>query len=1017
LSAGFLVEYVRHQVDQPHGQVAAKSDGEDAVGVAGGARDWTRPGVALVGRVRELSILRSQVEVAADGRASVVLVAGEPGIGKTRLMEEAATRAANEGVVILRGGASQAEAMPPYLPFLEALGQHVRATAPERLREQAGETASILARILPELATRLGALPADYPLPPDQARLRLYEAVGAFLAAIASSSALILLLDDLHWADSATLDLLCYMLRSQPDARLLVLGAYRDGESADNPAFERAVAELNRLRLLRTVTLGPFPPEDIATLAVQHLGIPLDPATGELLRACSEGNPFFAEELLRDWVETDALARTEWHWSLAMPRDKTFPPSIVGAVRQRLGRLHAKTVEILRTASIVGRTFDVVFLADVAGEETEVVEEHLRAAMRARLIQAEKDNCYAFSHDTVRECLYDEVTTSRRRRLHGFIGRTLEGQSGEDSARRLADLAFHFTRSGDRVRGAQYSGRAAERALEDFAPAEAMALYRAALDLGDADDQRRGDLLMGLGQAAILAGAEREAVAAFDTAREWFLTSGDRVAAARAAHGQGQSWWRQEAHDAARAAFETALQLLEDSPGVELVQVLVDLGSLLAVSLGRHPEGILHGRRALALARNLNDTRLEATANRAVGNLLVRGNDIPSGVPILERALELAITADDPAEAAECCSCLALAYGWQGELRRAFEMARRREEFARRCHDLYQLRHALTWLAGWFAVNGKWGEMEQALDRAESIVERLASPEPLAFLHHMRGALAFWRGDYAEAEEQFLRATDIFRQLGPSVLVWYLGPLGVIRILRGKRQEALACLAELEGLVASQPAGTMPTADALTYLSMMALLFGDRERAVRYHAQLLPFEGLRIDVQTDRILGELETLLGDLRAAQRHLAAAEASARREDDRMEQARTLEAWANLVLAEGGRGCAARARELFGQALILFRELAMKGDERRLRDRLRNLPSVLGSRLRSTLPARLSEREAAVLRLVVEGKSNRQIADELVLSEKTIANHLTSIFNKIGVDNRASAAAFAIRHGLAD
>lgn len=209
----------------------------------------------LVGRRDEISALLDALESAKRGHASVVLVAGEPGIGKTCLLEAFAGRATDEGAEVLRGGASEAAGMPPYLPFLEALGQHIRTTPADKLRAQTGELAAILATLLPELAARLGQIPESYTLPPEQARQRLFEAVGLFLAEIANAHPLVVILDDLQWTDASTLDLLCHIARRQRDAYLLLLGAYRAGEAVQHAAFSQTIAELNRLRVLRTVTV------------------------------------------------------------------------------------------------------------------------------------------------------------------------------------------------------------------------------------------------------------------------------------------------------------------------------------------------------------------------------------------------------------------------------------------------------------------------------------------------------------------------------------------------------------------------------------------------------------------------------------------------------------------------------------------------------------------------------------------------------------------------------------------
>ena len=187
-------------------------------------------GSHLVGRQREQALIWNQYKAAMGGFPRVVLLDGEIGIGKTCLLSASAASALKDGTVVLRGGATEAEGMPPYLPFLEALGKYIRVTPIDQLREQVAHAPQILASILPELAVRLDELPELHPSPPEQARLRLYEAIGTFIEAISMPHGLILMLDDLHWADSASLDLLCYIAQHHSKAKLLILGACREDE-------------------------------------------------------------------------------------------------------------------------------------------------------------------------------------------------------------------------------------------------------------------------------------------------------------------------------------------------------------------------------------------------------------------------------------------------------------------------------------------------------------------------------------------------------------------------------------------------------------------------------------------------------------------------------------------------------------------------------------------------------------------------------------------------------------------
>lgn len=494
----------------------------------------------FVGRQRELALLWSQYEAAKNGCGGVTFLVGELGIGKTSILNEFARLATRDGAVVLQGGASDADGMPPYLPFLEALGKYIRMTSPDYLRAQVAHAPHTLASILPELAVHVDDLSRSYHLPPEQARLRLFEAISIFLENISASQVLVLTLDDLHWADSASLDLLCYIARHQVKARLLILGAYRDCEVDQNSALGRTLIELVRQRALTTVMIDPFSPEEVEDLTVSYLGSPISTSVSSLLYTQSEGNPFFAEELLHGWIEAKNLIWDNEQWVAVAPLEDTLPSSIVGALRQRFALLSSDVINHLRVAAVIGRTFDLLLLATVEEQELELVEEHLIEAEHARLIRSDAEGCFTFSHDKVRACLYAEVSTSRRRRLHEAIGKILEAHYEQDcqkNARLLAAIAFHFTRSGDTGRAVTYAHQAAEQALRSFAVEEARSYYHMALDLLDPSDALRGDLLLGLGEAALLAGLEEEAIAAYEGALAWFSQSGGVETAVHASHG------------------------------------------------------------------------------------------------------------------------------------------------------------------------------------------------------------------------------------------------------------------------------------------------------------------------------------------------------------------------------------------------------------------------------------------------------------------------------------------------
>jgi DNA-binding CsgD family transcriptional regulator/tetratricopeptide (TPR) repeat protein len=973
----------------------------------------------LVGRLRECDTLWQRFEVAATGRMGVVLIAGEPGIGKTSLLDTFAVRATAAGARVLRGGASEAAGMPPYLPFLEALGQHVRATSPDNLRVQAGDMAGILASVLPELAARLGEIPRSYPLPPEQARLRLYEAVSAFMAALAGERPLALIFDDLQWADGATLDLLAYLTRRQRAIPLLLVGAYRPGDAEGRAAFAQTLVELNRLRALDLLALGPLNAEAVVALAESYLGGPVVTPLGEALLHHSEGNPFFAEELLRNWRDAGALTLTDHgRWALTTAQAPALPPGIAGAIRQRLAKLRLETAELLRTAAVLGRNFESALLAETVGQDMETIEESLREATQASMLNRTatgEGDAYTFSHDKIRESLYDDMTRARRQRLHGFIGRALEARSRSPDAQRLAELAYHFARSGDRIRGIDYARRAARLAMDAYAPDEALAHYRTVVELSAADDPQRGDAWMGMGEAAMLAGAHDDAVAAFEAARDWYERSGDRVAAGHTAHRLGQVWWRREAIPQARAAFEASLALLDDLPLAETVCALVDLSGLLALSQHHYTAALAYARQAFTISARLGDNDLLASASRALGNLLARMNQLPEGLNLLRRALDLAMATDNLAEAAECCACLRMACAWNGEYRQAIAHALQEIGLAQRCHAPYLLRHVYTHLTVMYALSGELHKAESAYAEARNVVERLAAPEAWAYFDLIAGILPMARGDYAASEQVAIRAIEAFRAANSDTLVWYLGILAVIYARQGKERETLAAIDEAEAAIATVPSGSMASILPLGSVIDAAFLIGDGQRVAHHYPRLEPFRGQFHNTLVSRLLGQMATLQGDFMAAHRSLDEAEAMARREGIRFELAQTLIAQADLSIAEGGRAAKTLTREQLTEARALYVEFGNTTEVRRMDQALRRHTREHPARSQPP-PAGLSAREVEVLRLVAAGRSNREIASDLVLSEKTVENHLTRIYAKIGAENRAAAAAFAIRHTLA-
>ncbi len=966
------------------------------------------PNLPLIGRAVELQAIGQHLAYARQYGLRVVGVAGEPGIGKSRLLTAAIEQTLVSHGQVLSGGATQSEGMPPYLPFLEALGDYVRQADTGVLREQTTFDAGVLAVLIPELVTRLGSMPEEQNIPVDQLRLRIFRAISLWLTHIATPHGLLLVLDDMHWADSASLDLLCALARNHANAPILVLVAYRSAEASESAVLQRTLVALNRQRILHTLLLAPLGTKQIGALAAAA-GFPLHPAARRALWQHSEGSPFVAEELLRGWAAREVLTYDGVRWRLADTQTNTLPAGITLAVRQRLDMLPVPTRELLRVAALCGRSFESALLASCVEQHVEEIETLLGPALHAQIIELH-GAVYSFRHTTLREILAEELTPSRKRRMHTQIAQSLEQHTTPSDARQVATLAFHFASGGDPERAVHYAAIAAANALAAAAPDQAIEQLQTALRLLPLNNAQRGALLLQLSEAALLSSDEYLALNTLNEARNWFAEQGDRHAAGDAALRLGHVYWRLEQLDRAQGAFEDAIQLLDTSASTQLVLAQADLGNLLAMSMHRYNEGLAYARKALLRAQQLEDEHTVAIVLRTLGNLLVRANYLAEGVPLLEQSLRLAEALGEMASAAESCILLSHAYAWNAELDRLPAMTERMLHLAQSAGDPYQMRHILTLRAKLAIVQGRWSDAERDIQEAQAAVDDVSSPEPQAFLLLIRGELAYERGEFEQACQHMSAAIAIYRELGPGLLVWFLGLLGQAQLAYGDLSAARALMVELSTLMDSTPKHALAYAEPLIQLAQLAMGLHEEARYSKIFRELLPFCNQWHNVLSDTVLGQLATAIGDVRAPE-VLASAKTTALRLGMSPELARIAEAQADLAATQGRSGLNDVRRHL-EEAFTQWNLLNNYTEVTRLQRRLAALDGAPASVL---LPAGLSAREAQVLRLVATGKTNRDIAQQLILSEKTVANHVANILGKLGVENRAAAAAFAVRNGL--
>lgn len=474
------------------------------------------PQLAYVGRVGEHQWLDGMSREVRDGRRRIVFVSGEPGIGKTRLAAHTALDSHNAGFTICWGAAAE-DLGAPYGPWIQALSHYVEHAPEEVLVAHVERHGGEITRLIRDsLAARVAGVPAPQQTDPETGRYLLFEAVAGLIQAVSDHGPVLLVLDDLHWADSQTLSLLKHVAAATSDSALLVLGIYRESDLDRGHPLADALADLHRLDGVERRILRGLEVDEIAEVVAAVAGIEMDAAGLELAHDVAQetdGNPFFVAEVLRHLTESGAISQgSDGQWELRSPiADLELPDSLREVVCRRIERLGDELEQILTVAAVVGLTFDVELLDLLVDGDEEELLDALEGALKASVLveSPQRVGRFRFAHPLIKHAVYDAIGATRRGRLHRRVAEALEQLCRTDSGERqvaqlledtvgsaggsAAILAYHWREAGDSQRAVDYLTKAAERAELGGAQAETVALFNQALELipdGDADRRR-----------------------------------------------------------------------------------------------------------------------------------------------------------------------------------------------------------------------------------------------------------------------------------------------------------------------------------------------------------------------------------------------------------------------------------------------------------------------------------------------------------------------------------------------
>jgi DNA-binding CsgD family transcriptional regulator len=924
----------------------------------------------LVGRSHELNALAALAQSSAAGRCELAIVAGEAGVGKTRLLEEAREQATD--VRIFWGGCLEQQRSLPYAPIVEAL-RH----APDGLDDP------ILRRLAPELDLAVPE-PAD---DAERERHRIAQALASYLSRGADAQPVLLVLEDLQWADAATLDVVGVLVRRLAERPVLVLVSYRDDELHDRSDLRATLADLKRHRLAHEIRLARLGPEQVEQMIRAILGVRGE-ISADFVRAIHErtdGNPFFVEELLRTLLEAGEVFRSDGIWDRKAIAELAVPATIQETILRRVATLDSNAHSVLRIGAVLGHRFALEPVQHLSG----LGEDDLLAALRSLvhhqlLVEDPVSGELRFRHALTRDTVYGELLVAERRGLHRRVAEVLDEIEGASAA---AELVVHYEAAGDEVRARELAQRAARRATSLGAVGDARAHYATALRLSTrVEDQRQ--VLHDLGRLSFAAGHLPASIAELRAAADAARVEGDRRGEASALIDLATSLLMNGDRGGSLEVRLEVLTLLEaEGDSEELAGAYRTLGGYHMLG-SAFAESIAWSERALEVSARVGAEQVAVEARNDLGfSLAVGGGDVDRGLGLLRECVAAATDRGWMRQAGRAYVNLSDALMRLGRIEEASGVAREGVAYCERMGADFMGHLCRFYLAECCRRAGRWDEAERELGPLLAAADEQGSRKYQLMALEALGALRLDQGRWREARalrnrlEPLALERDELQHVAPFLLM-----SARIEAAAGRPRRALA---ELERLASYADA----TDDVVIVAPALALgcelAADDGERAV-WRERLEHAAAASPSPETQALLAEGR---GELGAA----AARWAQLGRPYDR---GRALHR-----LGEATRDLAA-----LEEARAIFVELGAESERRRAEAALRRLGARVprGPHARTrTAPGGLTERELEVAKLVADGATNADIARALVVAPKTVAAHVSHILGKLGFSSRVQIA----------
>ncbi len=891
----------------------------------------------FVGRAKEMDELRACVDQASAGSGLFVVVRGEAGVGKTRLADEITREARARGFRVWRGRCSGTEGAPPYLPFLDILRQYVDERPDDVLLDELGDEAAEIAKLVPEISRRVPVRGDSVPLPPEQERYRLLEAVRGLFEHLSRRRPLMLVLEDMHWADAASCLLLQHLAPTLSATPMLILATAREEEIPAGHQLTQTFGEFGRVQAFRSINLSGLGINELEEM-LASLGAGTPPAgLAESIFQDTEGNAFFVTELIAH-LHTERLLFSEegvWKKDLSAAR-RDVPHSVRAVVQRRLESASADVRQVLALAAVIGREFSYDVIEALEGPDADVLLDALDEGMRLGMIeQVERTAAdFRFTHHLIQQTLYDEVPVMRRQRSHLRVGEALE----QRAVAAPEELAHHFSRAGmiapmERTR--KYLVLAGEKARTVAAWQEAAEYFRQALELAlEVEPGERARLLWRLGEAEGGSGDWEGAVTSLKEAMDLFEELGDTESLAWIAYSLRRLYGARGQFTEAAEVVQRGLVALGDSESQVRSRLLAQAGFIRS-AFG----DVAEAESLLAQSREIAERtgELAATGFTAfiTGMHCLSYCRLQEAADWLMKAAEWSTAGRDPWSASQASSFRRHILFTLGRLDEAESAMEEEERLARKAGNFLAVCET-KWISSGIACLR--GQLETAEELGRELLRLIdvahadsGVPGAMINLSYIR----FLRGDTEAYEDLLARAVEVYDRMSAAPIDDPRPVVVLLRALSGRTDSAVSLIPQLERYFRSDEEWTSSLAEARTTLASALAVLGDRDGAERLYGPLKEWTASAGYVLTGassipqlvkRALGMAASVIGAEGEAAEHFEAAIQEAIHMNANAELAECHYWYARHLLAGNGAGAQNGGAEHASRAIEIWQQLDM-------------------------------------------------------------------------------------------